>query len=84
MRLVTLELTITLLKRLVMQGDQSLLLDCHLAAAVGAKEESTSLLRNFYKVSKVSSKSSDRKLITFENKVLKQVWRPIHEVFVGG
>lgn len=48
---MTLELTISLLTRLVTLDGQSVLLDGHLAALVGAKEESTSLLRNFYKVS---------------------------------
>jgi hypothetical protein len=33
-----------------MKGGQSYLHDCHLAAIEGAKEESTFLLRNFYKV----------------------------------
>lgn len=49
-RLVTLELSIRLLTDLVMKGGQSYLHDCHLAAIEGAKEESTCLLRNFYKV----------------------------------
>lgn len=51
-RLVTLELTIALLKRLVLVDGKSILLDEHYAAIIGAKEESTSLLRNFYKVRK--------------------------------
>nr|CAD7198518.1 unnamed protein product [Timema douglasi] len=49
-RLVTLELSIRLLTQLVMKNSQSFLHDCHLAAIEGAKEESTALLRNFYKV----------------------------------
>lgn len=48
-RLVTLEVTILLLKKLVLRDQQSILSDAHLAAIVNAKEESTSLLRNFYK-----------------------------------
>ncbi|XP_067005962.2 protein CLEC16A homolog isoform X2 [Anabrus simplex] len=48
-RLVTLDLSIRLLIQLVMKDGQSCLHDCHLAAIEGAKEEGTSLLRNFYK-----------------------------------
>uniref|UniRef100_A0A8D8M0U4 Protein CLEC16A n=1 Tax=Cacopsylla melanoneura TaxID=428564 RepID=A0A8D8M0U4_9HEMI len=48
-RLVTLEVTILLLKKLVLRDQQSILSDAHLAAIVNAKEESTSLLRAFYK-----------------------------------
>ncbi|KAI5698510.1 hypothetical protein M8J75_007909 [Diaphorina citri] len=48
-RLVTLEVTILLLKKLVVRDQTSILSDAHLAAIVNAKEESTSLLRNFYK-----------------------------------
>lgn len=50
MRLVTLELTIKLLIQLVMSEGQSMLKDSHLAAIEAAKEQSTSLLKNFYKV----------------------------------
>lgn len=49
-RLVTLDLAIKLLVQLVMSEGQSLLQDGHLAAIESAKEQSTSLLRNFYKV----------------------------------
>ncbi|XP_043502979.1 protein CLEC16A homolog isoform X2 [Polistes fuscatus] len=48
-RLVTLELTIKLLTQLVLSEGQSLLKDSHLAAIETAKEQSTALLRNFYK-----------------------------------
>ncbi|XP_046390696.1 protein CLEC16A homolog isoform X1 [Ischnura elegans] len=48
-RLVTLELTIRLLTQLVTKNGISYLHDCHLAIIEGAKEESTALLRNFYK-----------------------------------
>lgn len=51
-RLVTLELAIKLLLQLVMLENESLLQDCHLAAIEGAKELSTAILRNFYKVKK--------------------------------
>lgn len=50
MRLVTLELTIRLLTQIVMNANVSFLQDGHLAAIEGAKEESSSVLRNFYKV----------------------------------
>lgn len=49
-RLVTLELAIELLKKLVLIDSKSILLDEHFAAIIGTKEESTSLLRTFYKV----------------------------------
>lgn len=48
-RLVTLELTIRLLSQIVMLGTSSCLQDGHLAAIEGAKEESSSNLRPFYK-----------------------------------
>ncbi|KAL1130694.1 hypothetical protein AAG570_011935 [Ranatra chinensis] len=48
-RLVTLELTISLLLRLTLKDRVSLLTDAHLAAVLAAREESTSLLRNYYK-----------------------------------
>ncbi|XP_014244787.1 protein CLEC16A homolog isoform X2 [Cimex lectularius] len=48
-RLVTLELAILLLLRLVMKDKVSLLTDAHLAAVIEAKEESVSLLRTCYK-----------------------------------
>uniref|UniRef100_A0A0V0G892 Uncharacterized protein n=1 Tax=Triatoma dimidiata TaxID=72491 RepID=A0A0V0G892_TRIDM len=48
-RLVTLELATILLQRLVMAGDTSYLSDAHFAVLMGAKEESASLLRNYYK-----------------------------------
>lgn len=51
-RLVTLELATKLLTQLVMTENENLLQDCHLAAVEGAKEQSTALLRNFYKVKK--------------------------------
>lgn len=50
MRLLTLELTIALIKKLVLIDGKSILLDEHYAAIIGVKEESTSLLRSFYKV----------------------------------
>ena len=50
-RLSTLELTIRLLKLLVYREEQSFLQDRHLACIENARECSTQLLRNFYKVS---------------------------------
>ncbi|XP_064478520.1 protein CLEC16A-like isoform X2 [Ornithodoros turicata] len=48
-RLATLEMAIMLLKQLVLKGTTSFLQDGHLAALEQACEESTVLLRNFYK-----------------------------------
>ncbi|KAK0162347.1 hypothetical protein PV327_008692 [Microctonus hyperodae] len=48
-RLVTLEMTIKLLMKIVITDGQNSLCDAHLAAIEGAKEQSTALLRNFYK-----------------------------------
>ncbi|XP_073974511.1 C-type lectin domain containing ema isoform X1 [Rhodnius prolixus] len=48
-RLVTLELATILIQKLVMVGDKSYLSDAHFAVLMGAKEESASLLRNYYK-----------------------------------
>lgn len=49
-RLITLELTIKLLTQLIMSEGQAILKDSHLAAIEAVKEQSTSLLKNFYKV----------------------------------
>ncbi|CAH1391153.1 unnamed protein product [Nezara viridula] len=48
-RLVTLELAICLLLRLVVHDNKSILSDSHFAILMNAKEESTALLRNYYK-----------------------------------
>nr|XP_024215509.1 protein CLEC16A homolog isoform X3 [Halyomorpha halys] len=48
-RLVTLELAICLLLRLVVHDNKSILSDAHFASLMNAKEESTALLRNYYK-----------------------------------
>lgn len=50
-RLATLELSIKLLKQLVYKSGKSYLKDQHLACVENAREGSTQLLRNFYKVS---------------------------------
>jgi protein CLEC16A len=70
-RLVTLELSIRLLTGLVMKGGQSYLHDCHLAAIEGAKEESTCLLRNFYK-------SEEIFLDMFEDEYSEMQKRPLN------
>ena len=43
-------MTILLLKQLAVKGTESYLLDRHLAAIEQCREESTLMLRNFYKV----------------------------------
>ncbi|XP_046413748.1 protein CLEC16A homolog isoform X2 [Neodiprion fabricii] len=70
-RLVTLDLSIKLLLQLVMSDGQSLLQDCHLAAIESAKEQSTSLLRNFYK-------SEDIFLDMFEDEYSELQKRPLN------
>jgi len=50
-RLVTLELSIMLLKTLVYKtGEQCYLQDGHLASIEGVREEATLQMRNFYKI----------------------------------
>lgn len=49
-RLITLELAIKLLTQLTVCEGQCLLRESHLAVIEAAKEQSTSLLKNFYKV----------------------------------
>lgn len=70
-RLVTLELTIRLLMQTVMHASSSYLQDCHLAAVEGAKEESSSVLRNFYK-------SEDMFLDMFEDEYHEMKKRPLN------
>ncbi|KAF3424431.1 hypothetical protein E2986_06139 [Frieseomelitta varia] len=70
-RLVTLELTIKLLIQLVMSEGQSMLKDTHLAAIEAAKEQSTSLLKNFYK-------SEDIFLDMFEDEYSEIQKRPLN------
>ncbi|KOX71482.1 Protein CLEC16A [Melipona quadrifasciata] len=70
-RLVTLELTIKLLTQLVMSEGQSMLKDSHLAAIEAAKEQSTSLLKNFYK-------SEDIFLDMFEDEYSEIQKRPLN------
>ncbi|KAK9295453.1 hypothetical protein QLX08_010232 [Tetragonisca angustula] len=70
-RLVTLELTIKLLIQLVMSEGQSMLKDSHLTAIEAAKEQSTSLLKNFYK-------SEDIFLDMFEDEYSEIQKRPLN------
>ncbi|XP_076230086.1 C-type lectin domain containing ema isoform X1 [Nomia melanderi] len=70
-RLVTLELAIKLLTQLVMSDGQTVLKDSHLAAIEAAKEQSTSLLKNFYK-------SEDIFLDMFEDEYSEIQKRPLN------
>ncbi|XP_066588099.1 protein CLEC16A homolog [Prorops nasuta] len=70
-RLVTLELTTKLLVLLVETKGQGLLSDYHLSAIEAAKEQSTSLLRNFYK-------SEDIFLDMFEDEYSEIQKRPLN------
>ncbi|XP_011343559.1 protein CLEC16A homolog isoform X2 [Ooceraea biroi] len=70
-RLVTLELTIKLLTQLTMSEGQCLLRESHLAAIEAAKEQSTSLLKNFYK-------SEDIFLDMFEDEYSEIQKRPLN------
>ncbi|XP_076235534.1 C-type lectin domain containing ema isoform X1 [Calliopsis andreniformis] len=70
-RLITLELAIKLLTQLVMSEGQNMLKDSHLAAIEAAKEQSTSLLKNFYK-------SEDIFLDMFEDEYSEIQKRPLN------
>ncbi|XP_072761031.1 protein CLEC16A homolog isoform X2 [Anoplolepis gracilipes] len=70
-RLVTLELTIKLLTQLMVSEGQCLLRESHLAAIEAAKEQSTSLLKNFYK-------SEDIFLDMFEDEYSEIQKRPLN------
>ncbi|XP_034180356.2 C-type lectin domain containing ema isoform X4 [Osmia lignaria lignaria] len=70
-RLVTLELTIKLLIQLVMSDGQNTLKDTHMTAIEAAKEQSTSLLKNFYK-------SEDIFLDMFEDEYSEIQKRPLN------
>ncbi|XP_032664885.1 protein CLEC16A isoform X3 [Odontomachus brunneus] len=70
-RLVTLELTIKLLTQLMMSEGQCVLRDSHLAAIEAAREQSTSLLKNFYK-------SEDIFLDMFEDEYSEIKKRPLN------
>ncbi|XP_012230191.1 protein CLEC16A homolog isoform X2 [Linepithema humile] len=70
-RLVTLELTIKLLTQLMVSEGQGLLRESHLTAIEAAKEQSTSLLKNFYK-------SEDIFLDMFEDEYSEIQKRPLN------
>lgn len=70
-RLVTLELTIKLLTQLIISEGQCLLRESHLTAIEAAKEQSTSLLKNFYK-------SEDIFLDMFEDEYSEIQKRPLN------
>ncbi|KZC13734.1 Protein CLEC16A [Dufourea novaeangliae] len=70
-RLVTLELAIKLLTQLVMSEGQTMLRDSDLSAIEAAKEQSTSLLKNFYK-------SEDIFLDMFEDEYSEIQKRPLN------
>ncbi|XP_043250720.1 protein CLEC16A homolog [Colletes gigas] len=70
-RLITLELTIKLLIQLIMAEGQTMLKDSHLAAVEAVKEQSTSLLKNFYK-------SEDIFLDMFEDEYSEIQKRPLN------
>nr|XP_033335665.1 protein CLEC16A homolog isoform X4 [Megalopta genalis] len=70
-RLVTLELAIKLLMQLVMSDGQTVLKDSHLAAIETAKEQSTALLKNFYR-------SEDIFLDMFEDEYSEIQKRPLN------
>ncbi|EGI69119.1 PREDICTED: protein CLEC16A isoform X1 [Acromyrmex echinatior] len=70
-RLVTLELTIKLLTQLTVSEGQCLLRESHLTVIEAAKEQSTSLLKNFYK-------SEDIFLDMFEDEYSEIQKRPLN------
>ncbi|XP_076337258.1 protein CLEC16A-like isoform X2 [Tachypleus tridentatus] len=70
-RLVTLEMSVLLLKQLVLENGCSFLQDHHLEAIDQAREESTLLLRNFYK-------SEEIFLDMFENEYQEMKKRPLN------
>ncbi|XP_012537473.2 protein CLEC16A homolog isoform X1 [Monomorium pharaonis] len=70
-RLITLELTIKLLTQLTVSEGQCMLQESHLAIIEAAKEQSTSLLKNFYK-------SEDIFLDMFEDEYSEIQKRPLN------
>uniref|UniRef100_A0ABD2W022 Protein CLEC16A homolog n=1 Tax=Trichogramma kaykai TaxID=54128 RepID=A0ABD2W022_9HYME len=73
-RLVTLELAIKLLLHLVICDNESILQDCHLAAIEAAKEQSTALLRNFYKSEDIFLDMFEDEYGEIQKKPLKVEW----------
>ncbi|XP_018901977.2 protein CLEC16A homolog isoform X2 [Bemisia tabaci] len=74
-RLVTLELTIALLKRLVVLNGRSILQDAHFAAVIDAKEESIQLAQTFFK-------NDDVFLDTFEDEYTDMKRKPLNVEFL--
>jgi len=74
-RLVTLEILIISLKMIVTKEDKSVMLDEHFAELEGAREESTLILRNFYK-------SEEIFLDMFEDEWREMNKRPINVEYV--
>lgn len=70
-RLVTLEMSLKLLIKIIICDNKSLLCDEHYAAIEGAKEQSTALLRNFYK-------SEDIFLDMFEDEYIESKKKPLN------
>ncbi|XP_058810063.1 protein CLEC16A homolog isoform X2 [Phymastichus coffea] len=73
-RLVTLELATKLLIQLVMNESEHLLQDCHYAAIESAKEQSTALLRNFYKSEDIFLDMFEDEYSEIQKKPLKVEW----------
>ncbi|XP_044016067.1 protein CLEC16A homolog isoform X2 [Aphidius gifuensis] len=70
-RLVTLEMSLKLLIKIIICDNKSILCDEHYAAIEGAKEQSTALLRNFYK-------SEDIFLDMFEDEYIESKKKPLN------
>uniref|UniRef100_A0A0C9Q4M4 CLEC16A protein n=1 Tax=Fopius arisanus TaxID=64838 RepID=A0A0C9Q4M4_9HYME len=73
-RLVTIEMSIKLLIKLVISDGESLLCDAHLAAIESAKEESTALLRNFYKSEDIFLDMFEEEYSEVQKKPLNVEW----------
>jgi len=74
-RLVTLELLLKSIQLMAVKDGKSILEDAHLAALEGAREDSTLILRNFYK-------SEEIFLDMFEDEYREMVKKPINVEFV--
>eukprot|EP00092_Neocalanus_flemingeri_P019758 GFUD01021398.1.p1 GENE.GFUD01021398.1~~GFUD01021398.1.p1 ORF type:complete len:960 (-),score=279.18 GFUD01021398.1:290-3169(-) len=74
-RLVTLEILITSLQMILIRDDKSILMDEHFAEVEGAREESTLILRNFYK-------SEEIFLDMFEDEFREMNKKPLNFEFV--
>eukprot|EP00092_Neocalanus_flemingeri_P007638 GFUD01008244.1.p1 GENE.GFUD01008244.1~~GFUD01008244.1.p1 ORF type:complete len:954 (-),score=272.12 GFUD01008244.1:196-3057(-) len=74
-RLVTLEILITSLQMILIRDDKSILMDEHFAEVEGAREESTLILRNFYK-------SEEIFLDMFEDEFREMNKKPLNFEFI--